>query len=148
MPARLPRKERRHAGRRGVGAVGRAERVVDVDVGEGRELEAERRVVALLAGVEAQVLEEDDPAGRKRSDGFLRLLSDAVACERDGGAEAYLQRARHGSERVLRVARALRLAEVRGEDEAGAALAGEVERGQRLDHARVVPHDAVLRAAR
>src|SRR5450759_3400777 len=57
---------------------------------------------------------------------------------------ARLQHARHRGQRVLRILRALRLAEVRREDEAGAPLPGEVEGGERLDDARVVPHDAVL----
>ena len=42
---------------RGVRAMRRAERVVDVDVGERRERRGERRVVLLLFGMEAQVLE-------------------------------------------------------------------------------------------
>ena len=52
------RQEVRHARRRGVGAVHGAERVVHEDVGERRQLGGERRVVLLLARVEAQVLEQ------------------------------------------------------------------------------------------
>ena len=42
----------------GVRPVGGAERVVDVDVGERRQLAARLGVVALLAGLEADVLEQ------------------------------------------------------------------------------------------
>ena len=42
----------------GMRAMGRAERVVDVDVGVRRQGRGERRVVLLLLGVEAEVLEE------------------------------------------------------------------------------------------
>ena len=49
-------------GRR-VRAVRRAEGVVDVDVGERRELPREAAVVLLLFGVEAQVLEQHHAAG-------------------------------------------------------------------------------------
>ena len=52
-------------GRR-VRAMRRAEGVVDVDVGERRELARERRVVLLFLGVEPQVLEQDDAARRRR----------------------------------------------------------------------------------
>jgi len=122
----------------------RAERVVDVDLGEGGELAAERRVVPLFAGVKSQVLEDEDTARLQGGDGLFRLGAYAVGREGDGSAEARLQHARHRGQRVLRILRALRLAEVRREDEAGAALPGEVEGGERLDDARVVPHDAVL----
>ena len=57
--------ELRHADDRGVRAVRGAERVVDVDVGESGEGLRERRVVGLLAGVEAEVLEQQHFAGRE-----------------------------------------------------------------------------------
>ena len=64
---------------RGVGTVGRPERVVDVDVRVGRELGRERRVVLLLLRVEAEVLEEDDLAGPEPLDGVLRPDAERVA---------------------------------------------------------------------
>ena len=50
--------------RRGVRPMGRPERVVDVDVGIRRQRGGERRVVLLLLGVEAEVLEEEHLARR------------------------------------------------------------------------------------
>ena len=75
-------------GRRGVRAVRRAEGVVDVDVGERRELPGERGVVRLLARVEAEVLEEEDAARRQRRDGLRRFGADAVGRERDAARRA------------------------------------------------------------
>ena len=46
--------------------MGRPERVVDVDVGVRRERRREGRVVLLLLGVEAEVLEERASPGRRR----------------------------------------------------------------------------------
>ena len=51
--------------------MGGPERVVDVDVGVGGERRGERRVVRLLLGVEAQVLEQQDLAGPQPLDGVL-----------------------------------------------------------------------------
>ena len=62
--AGVGRQELRDADGRGVGPMGRPERVVDVDVGVRGELRREFRVVLLLLGVEAEVLEEDRLAGR------------------------------------------------------------------------------------
>ena len=58
-----------HRGERGHGCVGpvhRAERVVDVDVGEAGQALRERAVVRLLARVEPEVLEQDHPTGFER----------------------------------------------------------------------------------
>ena len=59
-PAALALQPLGHPHHRGVGAVGGAEGVVDVDLGQGRELVGEGRIVLLLAGVEAEVLEQRD----------------------------------------------------------------------------------------
>ena len=68
---------------RGVGAVRRAERVVDVDVDALGELLGEAGVVLLLFRVEAQVLEQHD-AGRA---GGGDCRADAVVGEGDGRAQ-------------------------------------------------------------
>ena len=65
-----------HLGERGHGGVGpvhRAERVVDVVVGEIGEAHRERAIVRLLPRVEAEVLEQDHPAGFER-ESLARLL--------------------------------------------------------------------------
>ncbi len=66
----------------------RPERVVDVDVGVGREGRREGRVVLLLLDVEAKVLEEQDLAEPEPPDGVLRAESQRVAGRpaRCGGA--------------------------------------------------------------
>ena len=84
---RLRHEARDPLGRR-VGAVRAAERVVHVDVRQRGELLGERGIVLFLGGVEAQVLEQEDAAGRERrrppgSAGG----PDAVVGEGDGRAE-------------------------------------------------------------
>src|SRR5207249_5016514 len=65
-------------GRR-VGAMRCPKGVVHVDVGQAGELAREARVVLLLLGVEAQVLE--DHRARRPADEPLRRLADAVRRE-------------------------------------------------------------------
>ncbi len=105
-----------------VGAVGRAERVVHVEVASLRELAGEALVVARLAGIEAGVLEHlDARVGQERA----QVLADGLDPET----------------RVL----ALRPAEVRADPDAGDAAPEQVlERRQRRADARVVGDPAVL----
>ena len=104
----------RRADDRGVGAVRRAERVVDVAVDAVDELGDEGVVVALLARVVAQVVEELD-AGRE--------LGEA-------GADRI--------HRVLRVRLALRPAEVAGGHDVRPAIGQPLDRRQRGTDAEVV----------
>ncbi len=76
------RQELGDADRRGVRPVRRPERVVDVDVRVGGEGRGEGRVVLLLLGVEAQVLEEQDLAGSQPLDRVLRADPERVAGDR------------------------------------------------------------------
>ena len=99
---------------RGVGAVRRTEGVVDVAVDALDEAAHEGVVVALLARVEAQVLEQLDAGGELGQAGAYRV---------------------HG---VLRVGRALGPAEVAGRDDAGAALLQPLQRRQGGADAEVV----------
>ena len=71
----------------GVGAVGRAEGVVDVDVGEAGQLLREDGVVGRLLGVEAQVLEQQHLARRERRRRRLDGRADAVVRGRHRAAE-------------------------------------------------------------
>ena len=80
------RQARRHGGRRSVGAVCGREGVVDIEIGKGGESVGEARVVRLLALVEAQVLQEDDVAGRERLHGGGGLGADAGGGETDRAA--------------------------------------------------------------
>ncbi len=70
--AGVGRQELGHADGRGVGAVGRAEGVVDVDVAVARQRRRELRVVGLLLVVEAEVLEQQQLAGLEAVDGIDR----------------------------------------------------------------------------
>ena len=75
--------------------MGRPERVVDVEVGQLGELPGKNRVVFLLRGVEAQVLQQHDMAAGVRL-GHRRFggIADAVGGEHDRPAEQRRQRAR------------------------------------------------------
>jgi hypothetical protein len=53
-----------------MGAVGAAEGVVDIDLGQSRQLVREAGIVPFLPGVEAEVLEESD-AARLKSQGIV-----------------------------------------------------------------------------
>ena len=128
----------------GVRAVGGAEGVVDVDIGELRERGRELRVVGRLARVEAQVLEQQHVAVAQLADGLLGDRPDAVGRPRHGPAEQVGQVLAHGLQRGGRVGLALRPAEVRAQDHARAALAQQRDRRQRRADARVVRDRAVL----
>ena len=107
----------------GVRAVGSAEGVVDVDIGELRERGRELRVVGRLARVEAQVLEQQHVAVAQLADGLLGDRPDAVGRPHHGPAEQDGQVLAHGLQRGGGVGLALRPAEVRAQDHARAALA-------------------------
>ena len=67
--------------------MGGAEGVVDVDVGVDGERLGELRVVLLLLGVEAEVLEQDHLAGLEPRDGVLGADAERVAGHGHGPAE-------------------------------------------------------------
>ena len=109
-PGAGDRRELGDAVGRRLGAMRGAERVVDEDVAERRHLPRQRRVVLLLALVEAAVLEHDDLA---RRDGDA---VDPVRSQRHGAAEQLAEARRDRRERVLGLRLALgRPAEVRGD---------------------------------
>src|SRR5690606_29912173 len=104
---------------RRVGPVRRAERVVHVQVVALAQRVDEGRVVAGLARVEAQVLEQLHPGCQ-----LCQALPDRL-------------------DRVGRVRRTLGSAEVRAGGHAGAALPEPLQRGQCSTNAQVVGDDAV-----
>ncbi len=105
-----------------------AEGVVDVRVGERAVALRELRVVLRLAGVETDVLEQDDVVVGHLVE--LRREPDVLA-------QQLLQAVADGPQRQLRV-RALRPPEMAGQDEPRAPLAQRAERGQRGTDPRVV----------
>ena len=124
------RQQVRHALGRCVRSVGGAERVVDVEVGEGGQIGGHRRVVLLLAGVEAEVLEQPQVAlGVAEGHGTAQQLGHPVG---------------HRAERQRRVGLSLGPAEVRSGDHRGATIEQQLDGGQRRPDPRVVGDPAVL----
>ena len=128
------RQQVRHGLGGGVRAVGGAERVVDVDVGQRGVALRQLGVVLRLARLEADVLEHHDvPVGHVVEGGRQHDLLPQQLGEPVG----------RGPERVLLLA-PLRPAEVRGEQQARALLAQLLQRGQRRADPRVVGDGPVL----
>ena len=143
--ARVRRQQRRDARRGGVRPVRGAERVVHVRLAERGQLLAERRVVLLLALVEAQVLQHQHVAVAQRRGLRLRVGPHGVGGEHDGPAQKLGQAQRGGAQRErLLEALAGRTAEVAHEDDARAVRRQALDGGQRRADARVVGHRAVF----
>ena len=70
-----------------MGTVGRAERVVDKDVGHACQFAGKRRIVLRLFLVEADVLEQHDVTFLERRGLGLGVLADDVGGQRDRTAE-------------------------------------------------------------
>ncbi len=104
--------------------MGGPERVVDVDVGVRGERRREGRVVLLLLGVEAEVLEQQDLARAEALDGVLRPDAERVARDRHVAAEQLGQPLadRPQAEAVLDLA--VRPTQVAGQDDPGPGLRG------------------------
>ncbi len=96
--------------------MGRAEGVVHVEVGEAREGGSEGGVVPLLAGVEAEVLEEQAVPGPRARDRRLGRGADAIGDEGDGAAENLPEALRRRCEGLPRVGLPLGPAEVAAKD--------------------------------
>ncbi len=131
---------RDHPDRRGVGAVGRAERVVDVDIGVGGQGAGEAVLVGLLARVEAQVLEQRDLPVAQIGHHLARAVADRLVGQGHVHVEQPGQVGRHRLERVLGSGLALGPAQVRRDHQARAALEAVADGRQRRAHARVVAH--------
>src|SRR6185436_17543937 len=129
--------------RGGMGAVRRGEGVADEDVAELRQRLGEARVVLLLALMEAQVLKHGDVAGRQGADDLLRHLADAVGREGDGPADELAQLVRHRAQAELRIGTALGPAEVRDDDDLGAAVGQVLEARQQALQPRRIGYLAV-----
>lgn len=94
---------------------------------------------ALLLGVEAQVLKENDLTTGGLVDSLLDLLADAVFREDDALAEQLLELGNDGLQAVLGVLLAVGAAEVGHEDNRlGAILDGVLDGGQGTDDTLVV----------
>ena len=78
--------------------MGGAEGVVHVEVGRSASDSRERRVVGLLRGVEAQVLEQQQVAGSQLVDGHLDARAQRVAGHPHRPAEGLAQPLRDGTQ--------------------------------------------------
>ena len=134
----------------GVGAVGAAEGVVDVDVAETGEFFGEGGVVGLFFGVEAEVFEQEGLAGFEVGGHLAGDGADAVGGEGDVlvVAEDVVEEAAkvidEGAEAHGVDGFALGAAEVRAEDDLGLVAEGVLDGGEGLADAGVVGDDAVL----
>ena len=142
--ARVGRQELGDADRARMGAVRGPERVVHVDLGVVRELAGERRVVLLLLGVEAEVLEEEELAVAQPLHGVDRADAERVAGDRHVAAEELRQALgdRPQAEAVLDLA--IGPAEVAREDHPRPVGQEVVDRRDRGTDARIVGDLAVL----
>ncbi len=128
-PAQRGQQPRQRVGR-GVGAVRDREGVVDIDIAEFGQRGGEAGVVRLLARVEAQVLQQRDPALRQAGDGRARRPADAVPGEADRrAAERRRQRPRQRRQRHRGVAPPPRPAEMREDRDARAPVPQRAEGG-------------------
>ena len=129
-----------------VGAMGRAEGVVHVEVGQLRERFGQVWVVLRLPLLPAAVLQEEHLAWLER----LRLRDDLVA--HHSGRERHRHAQEPGQAIAYRAHRelvtALRPAEVRDQDHLRVLLEQELDGGQRRPDPRVVGDRRRLRAAR
>ena len=106
-----------HASGGGVGAVGRAEGVIDVEVAERSELLGEVGVIGLFTWVKTHVFEKEDFPVLHCGDGGLGFLTDAVFDEVNGSIDQLAETDRDGFERVFRIRRGLGAPEVGHEDD-------------------------------
>ncbi len=141
--SRISRQQMRQPFGRGVRAVRHREGVVDENVAELGERGDESRIVLLLAGMEAGVLQADDVAVLHRRHRMLGGLADAVVDEFDRPLDDVRHLGGHRLERILLIA-SLRAAEMREQYDFG-ALVGDFGDGVRhaLDAGGVGDH-AVL----
>ncbi len=116
------RQELGDADGRGVRAMGRAEGVVDVDVGVRGQGGRERRIVLLLLDVEAQVLEQEHLAGPEPLDRVLRPDPERVAGDRHVAAHQLAEALADRPQAKAVLDLAVGPAEVAGQDDRGPGL--------------------------
>ena len=138
----------RHTLRRRMGAVRGAESVVDVGIREPGQRSGQLRVVLGLPGLEAAVLEQQQPTVGEPGGELGGLLPDHFAGLGHLGSEQLRKPLPHRAHRERRVGPAAGPAEMRNEHGAGAALAQQLDRRQRGADPGVVLDPAVSRAAR
>ena len=127
-------------------AVRGAKRVVHIHIRHLCQLFRELRIVGLLLGVVADVLQQQNVAGLQDFHRLLHLLADAIVHECHGTIDQVGQFLGHRPQRHGGLALAVGTAEVGREDDAGAFLDQQVQGGQGLPDAGEVvdDHPAIL----
>jgi len=129
----------RNGDHRSVGAVAGAERVVDVNVGEGGEFRGEFGVALLFARLETEVFENDDVAVGQRGDFRFRVGADGVGREVDFRVrKEFAETNRRRFQRVFGVRFVLRTAEVAHQNDLTAAFEDGFDRRERHTDAAIV----------
>ena len=126
-----------------VGAMRRSERVVDVHVSKGCQPLCERRIVRLLAGLEADVLQHGHVAVAQCIDNAPGVVANHVVRHRHRCAEQLAEPRRHRRHPQRVVDAPLGTAQVRDHDHPRAAIAQCGDGGQRGPDAPVVDHAPV-----
>ena len=115
--------ELRDAGRAGMRAMGRAERVVHINIAELRQRLRKRRIVRFFAGVKPDVLQQRDvPLVHVANDRF-RNVANRFRAERDRVIDQRVQIIAHRPQRIFLDRFPFRPAEVRHQDRLRAVFA-------------------------
>ena len=140
------RHEMRDALDRRVGAMGRAERVVDVQLGQGGQLLRELRVVLFFLRMKPEILEQHHTAAAVMGgiDRGFRGLPDAVGRKRHRPTQERRGACGDRFQAVLRIHLPLRASQVRGEHHRCPVIERVANRRERRADTRVVGHLAIL----
>ena len=136
------RDEVRHRLGGSVGAVGAAERVVDVDVGVARQRLRELAVVGFFLGMEAQVLEQRDVAPVGIDDDLAGTVAHRLVGQPDVGVDQLGQPRGDRFQRVLLVGLSLGPPQVRGEHDTRPLLDRQLDGGEALPNSGVIADGA------
>ena len=133
-----------HPGGRGVGPMGRAEGIVDEDLGHGGKLFGKGGVILLLLGAEADVLQQHDLAGLERRGHGLGQRADDVLGQRDVHVQKFPQPLRNGLKAHGGVDLSLWAAQVRAQDDRRFLLQQIADGGKRAADANIIGDLALI----
>ena len=122
----------------GMGPVCGAERVVDIDIAEGRQGFGEAVVVFLFARMESEIFKEQDVARLHLGDKPFHGRADAIRCKQNVFAHEPSQAFCYRGQTVFGIELSVRSAEVRTEDHLGAVVDGSIDGRQGRANAGVV----------
>ena len=128
---------------RAVRAVRRRKGIVDIDVADFGKRIGERGVVLFLTRMKARIFEHGDVAGRENGNARLGAFADAVGDEHHRMAENVGDAVDDEAERLGRVLRPFRAAEMGKQQNDGALVRQFADRRHRRANSRVVGDGAV-----